>query len=244
MIRKARTDVKRLAAADKAVQEGDIPSAGLIYTRLAVRRPRTETTEAAQERLTQLRALGNQKVAVIDEKLALISQNMTVSANGSQTEPKHEDVIGMFKDYATIVRQFKNIPGLKFETHVRKQSLKPEFATIVNEPVAKQLWMLGQQQEEEGSACCAFRVYEKAAQLVPAPSARSAAARLDELKKDPQVVASVTTCRELEWCHRNYSRAERLLEFKPMEARKLFKEISRRAPRDSEVYRLARIKYQ
>jgi len=240
LMRKARADVNRLEGAEAAMQEGDISTAGLIFTRLAARRPSTKTTETAKERLAQLRELAKQEVTAIDEHLAALGQSYAQSANDPQAVPNTAEIAEAFKDYARLVRQFRNVPGINLETHVRKQSVKPHFAVVINEPSARQLWELGQQQEEEGFACCAVRVYEKAAQLVPAPSARSAVERLGVLKKDPQVVASVSICRELEWCHRTYSKAERLLEFKPTEARQLFTEIVRRAPKTSEVYRFAR----
>ena len=60
-----------------------------------------------------------------------------------------------------------------------------------------------------------------------------AAERLKELEKNPQVVAASKACRELEWCHKTYARADRLTELKPEKARELFFRVVRRSPSDS-----------
>ena len=78
-----------------------------------------------------------------------------------------------------------------------------------------------------------------AAELVPAPSAQLAGKRFAEMKEDPDILALVKVCRELQWCHATYLRAEQLAEKGSGRARQLFEQIVQRAPNDSEVYRAA-----
>ena len=151
-------------------------------------------------------------------------------------------IVVIFREYKHLVNQYGDLPkvGSKIIAHVEKLRHKPEYAAVLNELAAKSLWLLGQKHERDDHLCCAYWVYKRAAELRPAPSAVLATNRFTKLEEDQQVVASAESCRMLQWCHRAYLRAERLLELKPERATEIFAEIVSRAPEDSEVYREAR----
>jgi hypothetical protein len=98
---------------------------------------------------------------------------------------------------------------------------------------------IGQLHEENDQLCCAYRAYEKADKFQPAASAQTARSKLQKMKEDPRIVESAKACAELEWCHRTYKRAEKLLDQNPQRARELFSEIAKRSPADSSVHQEA-----
>ena len=69
LLRKADTDAKRIAAADQALAQGNVRVAGLIYVRLAVRRPASTVTEQAKQRLVKLQAEARKKLEELDKAL-------------------------------------------------------------------------------------------------------------------------------------------------------------------------------
>ena len=77
-------------------------------------------------------------------------------------------------------------------------------------------------------------------QQLPAPSAQVAQRRLEQLKADPQQVASAEACRVLQWCHLKYRTAVRVAKVKPSKAREMFEQIVQRSPADSEVHLAAK----
>ena len=171
------------------------------------------------------------------------------NADGSVLDPPVDEqaasaaadgrIIALFREYQRLINKYGALPkvGTQIHSHVEKLRHRPEYAAVLNELAAKSLWELGQRHERDDQLCCAYWVYKRAAELMPAPSAVLATNRFAELDKDPKVVASAEQCRELQWCHQAYLRAERLLELKPERAKEVFAEIVSRAPKDSEVYR-------
>jgi hypothetical protein len=151
-------------------------------------------------------------------------------------------IVVVFREYDRLAVDYGDLPkvGSQIKAHVEKLRQQPENAAVLNELAAASLWTLGQKHERDDQLCCAYWVYKRAAELVPAPSAILAKNRFTELAENHEVVASAKTCRELQWCHKAYLRAEQLLEAKPENAAELFAEIVRRAPEDSEVYREAK----
>jgi hypothetical protein len=152
------------------------------------------------------------------------------------------NIVALFRKYDALVDRYGDLPtvGTQLEAHVARLRHQPEYAAVLNEMAAAELWELGQKHERDDQLCCAYWVYKEAAELVPAPSALRAKQRFDELTNDPQVVASAETCRQVKQCHELYLRAERLVEVKPENAAELFEEIVRRAPIDSKIYREAK----
>ena len=146
-----------------------------------------------------------------------------------------------FRHYSDLAEEYECVPVVARELrrHISRQTRRPEYAAVLNEPKAKKLWESGQQHEGKGEMCCAYWVYERAARLVPAPSAHGARDRLAWMKQDPEVVASAETCKCIRECHKSYLLAERLIELRPRLAKERFAEIVDRAPDESEVHRLA-----
>lgn len=70
LLRKADTDAKRLAAADQSLAQGDVRVAGMIYVRLALRRPANPVTETAKQRVAKLRAEARKKLEELDRSLS------------------------------------------------------------------------------------------------------------------------------------------------------------------------------
>ena len=150
-------------------------------------------------------------------------------------------VLAMFRKFDRLIVEYGDLPeiGSEIKTQVTKLRNKPEYAAVLKESAAKKLWARGQKFEDDDALCCAYWVYKNAKGLLPAPSAVLASKRFAELAKDPEVVAAAERCRELQECHRLYCRAEHLSKVDRDAARKLFVEVLRCAPKDSEVYREA-----
>lgn len=254
-LQKADTDAKRLAAADSILARGDVRVAGLIYARLASTRSPSPSTEAAKQRLNQLQEQAQAKLKNLNRSLTsggayaigrdnashgTFDQPVDWHAEASSDIDRH--VLATFREYEEFVDKYGGLPGVgpKIEAHVAKLRHQPVYAAVLNEPMAKKLWNLGQKHEHDDQLCCAYWVYKEAAELKPAPSASLAANRFAELTQDPRVVESAETCRALKWCHGAYLRAEQLLSARPARAKEVFAEIVARAPEDSEVYRAAK----
>jgi len=232
LLKKAEKDAAqasaRLAAADRARQDGHIAVANLIYARVAVSGRSAEHSETARERLGSLGEEARQRIEEIDAMLA----------GQGEGESYAERVSKAFKDYHKAVREYGEVPveGQRVKRHVAQQRRKPEYAAVLNEPVAQELWRQGQEDEQKDHACCAYQVYEQAARLSPAPSALQAKKRLDEMKEDPEVVKAAKLCRELRWCHKTYKQAERLIKLKPERAKELLSQIVSRSGEDTAIH--------
>jgi hypothetical protein len=232
-LRQAKSDAKRLAAADEILAQGDVHVAILIYVRLALTRPANATTPLAKQRLAQLQADGEKKTEELDQKLEKV---VGVAAAGA--DESDSSIIGVFRQFDVLIEKYGELPrfGVQLKGHVSKLRHQDEYAVVLNEPPAAALWKLGRKFERDSHLCCAYWIYKQAAELAPAPSAALAKDRYDTMRQDEKVVASAEVCRELRWCHQAYLRAEHLLKVKPDTAKEIFAEIVRRAPEDSEVY--------
>ena len=143
--------------------------------------------------------------------------------------------IAQFDDLAD---QYGRVPviGRDIKSAAAKQRNQPQARAALFEPDAKRLWEEGQSLEAEGHVCCAYLLYEEATRKLPAPSARAASQRLEQLKADPQQVAAAEACRNLQWCHQQYRLAERVAQVAPDRAKDLFLQIVERSPADSTIH--------
>ncbi len=251
LFRSEAAGAKRLAAGDRAHDEGDIRLATMIYIRLGASRPPNASAKAAKDRLAKLAGEARQKIQAVDAALAGETSLSRVSPgesvnSASPTRLPPDTILKAFTDYDEIVSQYGKVPvaGKEITSHVRRQRQKGEYAAVLNESRAKELWELGQQYEKDDERCCAYWAYQEGARLVPAESALRAKERFEEMNKDPQLVQSAKTCRELRRCHEIYRTASMLAEVKPGRAREMYADILRRAPESSEIYRLARAEHE
>ena len=230
---------KRMEIADQAVDNASILVASIIYLRLAHNRTNPEIAKMARKQLSELTTRGRKLLNEIDVELTAGMEETGTSAADSQNRPAREQklIVGAFDQYEKLAREYSSVPQFSREakSHIARQRGRPQYARVLHEPEAKQLWILARQHEFDDETCCAFLIYRKAKTLTPAPSAVLAAERLEELAKNPQVVAASKACRELESCHKIYARAERLTELKPEKARELFFQVVRRSPSDSTI---------
>lgn len=240
-----------MAAADSSAARGDIRAAGVIYARLASRRPPNASSQTASLRLNQLRKDAQTKLDEIDLQLnsggvyISIGDNASLGTSDASVDALagiSQNILDAFRKYEDLIDQYGGLPGIgpKIEAHVAKLRRQPANAAVLNEAPARKMWDQGQQHEHNDQLCCAYWVYKEAAKLKPAPSASLAADRLAELEHDVQVVTAAETCRELKWCHGTYRLAEQLLSARPERAKELFAAIVARAPQDSEVYQAAK----
>jgi hypothetical protein len=245
------SDSARLDAADRAYQGGDVMLASRIYVSLALAREKTPGSVQARQRLDRLAADAQQKLQKIDDELAAALSGMSPSESlglnmpqdGAASDDGWSDLVqAAFDRYDQLAEDYGGVPAMKRElkSHVARQRRRPEFARVLKEPEAGTLLELARKHEREDHACCAYWVYQEAARLVPAPSARLAQERYDQMQQDPRVVAAAESCRQLQECHRLYQRAEMLAEMRPERAKELFDQIIDVAPEDSEVGRAAR----
>jgi hypothetical protein len=240
----------RLKAADEARDRGDLRTAVRLYMRLARSRPPDASTRTAQRRLTKLADEASKKLEEIDHALLKSADQPSPSdLFAKRGDPQVDRRVAAWTDtvraaselYDQLVDDYEGVPnvGSKLKAHVAHQRALPSVAVVLNEPEAKTLLETGKQHEADGHQCCAYWVYRQAARLAPAPSAREAQQRFDELEQVPNMKAMAEACREMQHCHQLYARAERVLSERPDRARELFVEVVRRAPAESDVSKAA-----
>jgi len=214
--KKAQSAALRVDAAENAYASGNVSLAAKIYASLARSRPKTQMNDTALQRLEVLAEESRQKLAETDRTLEEYAAKMSASQwkdKRSWPADLPDTIDSAFQQYEKIVDDYSAVSAVRREltSHVAKQRRHPDYSAVLNEPEAKTLLELARQHEAEKQQCCAFWVYEEASKLAPAPSARSAAARLAEMKQIPEIVAAAERCRKLQWCHRMYKLAERLV---------------------------------
>ena len=244
--KKAVKQSQRLALGDQLLQQGDIRGASVVFSRLAIARPKSNTTRTARRRGAQLGAEARTKLADLTAKLDdKRADEVDANAKGPKGYLQHqqawkETVITVFEELEQLEHNYDRVPGAK---DMRRQIIRlrrqPEYSAIIYEPKAKAVWQLGQQHEADGELCCAYFVYQKAVRLGAAPSAQRALARFEELKQDPEVVAATKQCIELRWCHRHYNVAQHIIKTNPKRAQQMLAEILQRAPRNTDIHRAA-----
>ncbi len=243
--KKAQSGALRWDAAENAHKSGNVFLAAKLYASLARSRPQTQINHRARGQLEALAEESRDKLAETDRALEESVSRMSASdwKNKHSWPANLSDTIEtVFQQYEAIVDDYGAVSAVKREliSHVGKQRRHPRYSAVLNEPEAETLLELARQHEQEDQQCCAFWIYEKASKLGPAPSAKTAAARLTEMKQAPEIVAAAERCRKLQWCHQRYKLAERLVELRPEAARGFFEEIVENSPADSEVHKAAR----
>jgi hypothetical protein len=242
--KKAQSSALRLNAAESAYTSGNVSLAAKLYASLARSRPKTQMNDTARRRLEALADESRQKLAETDRALEDYASKMSASDwkdKSSWPTGLTDTIDTAFQQYEGIVDDYSAVSSVrrKLISHVGKQRRHPDYSAVLNEPEAETLLELARQHEKEDQQCCAFWVYEQASKLAPAPSAKSAATRLAEMKQAPEIVAAAERCRKLQWCHRRYKLAERLVSARPEMARAYFEEILENSPADSEVHKAA-----
>ncbi len=251
LMRHALTDARRLDAADTTRSEGEVGVATRIYLRLALGARHPDVRTAAKERLEELTAECDEKIAEVGHQLAQALEAAHPSAEifsftkGEEALPSGESpseiIIDAFDSYQELVQQYGYLPnkGREVRSWLARERAKPEYAVVLNEEEALDWWLEGQEYEESNELCCAYHMYERGTRLLPAPSAVAASARLESMRENPTIVEAARRCAELQWCDVMYTRAARLLEVRPERAHELYVAITHRAPDDSPVYEAA-----
>lgn len=242
---KARNGAIRLDAAENAYANDNIYLAAKLYASLVRSRPKTPVNDKALQRLQALADEARQKLAETDKTLEQCASRMSASDwkyKESWPADLPEKINHAFLQYEQIVDQYGAVSAVRSElkSHVTTQRQHPYYSAVLNEPEANTLLELARQHEKNDQVCCAFWVYEDASELAPAPSAKVAAHRLAEMKRDPEIVAAAERCRKLQWCHRHYNHAENLAKVRPEKAKEYYQEILENSPADSEIHKAAR----
>jgi hypothetical protein len=240
----AQNSTLRLAAADKARARGDILLAARIYNSLARSQAKNAAGKAARQKLAGLAEEARRKLAQTDSTLETVGREMSPSDwryTDHWSADLQQTVMAAFREYETIVDNYGAVASVKreLEVHLTRQRRHPEYSTVLNEPEAEALLQLARQHEEEDQQCCAYWVYEEAAKLEPAPSARVAARRYAEMNRNAETVAAAEQCRQLQWCHRKYKVADQLVDHRPDDAREWFTKIADLSPPDTEIHQAA-----
>lgn len=219
----------RLAAADRALAEGKRTVAINLYLQLAASRSRTTFTNTARERIATLQSEARQQHDALQERLS------------SSLSQQPEKVASIFVEYRALANEYARLPEVRKEIkrQLNRHRRDPAVTAILNEPAAAQLVAEAVQMESQGQICCAYQCYLEAEKLLPAASAVSARDRLAELTTNPQVVADAQRCADLQWCHRKFQQAERLVADHPEKARELFAQILLRAAPDTTIHNAA-----
>jgi len=237
--RKAIANQKLWDIAFAAEASGDLQGATQVYRDLALARPATSVTKLAQERLADLQGQADRKFQAIEDQLKQISGIGTALR---RVELDEEMVIHLFGELDSLALEYAGVATVDSRIQSRLNGLRkvPQFAAVLQEPAASDLWKLGQGYEGNQQRCCAVQVYEQAAALAPAPSARLAIARLAILKKDEKVVAEARLCQNLQLCHEKFRHAQAIRASNPGRAREYLAEIIELAPADTSIYLAAR----
>lgn len=235
LMREAQSDAVRLNIADQARGKGDNKVAGRIYLGLAVSRLATPATVTAKQRLAELDQEARDRLADIQRRLA---EWRSQSPGEMLESPSLAQLAQYIAEFDDLADQYGRIPkiGRDITSALAKERNQPQARAALSEPDAKRLWEEGQSLEAEGHVCCAYLLYEEAARKSPAPSARTAAQRLAELRADPRNMIAAESCRTLQWCHQQYRLAERVASENPTRAKELFAQILERAPPDSTIH--------
>jgi hypothetical protein len=235
LMKEAQSDAVRLNIADAARAKGDNETACRIYLNLAGSRLANPATVTAKDRLTELDKEARQKWADVESRLG---QWRSLSPSEELETESLVQLAQCIADFDDLADQYGRVPtvGRDLKKAVAKQRNLPQARAAIFEPDAKSLWEQGQKLEAEGHVCCAYLLYEEAARKLPAPSARAAHRRLEQLKADPENVTAAESCRNMQWCHQQYRLAERLVKDAPERAKELFAQIVQRAPADSTIY--------
>jgi hypothetical protein len=246
LLREAASDARRLALAERAIQAGEVSVAGRLLANVSLSRADVKSAGKARQQLAEIQKQGRSDLKAIDDALAggiLLpiddaAEDAFPSVGIEPRDSPDAAVLSAFAAYDRLARKYAGVPqvGDEIRRHVSKQRRQPEYAAVLNEREARELWDVAQHHESTKELCCAYLAYEAASRLAPAPSAERALARFVELTNDKTVVASAKSCRELKWCHAAFRRAELLNKVKPDAARSLFAQIIQRAPDDSSVH--------
>jgi hypothetical protein len=239
--RRAVANAKLWEVAQAADKEGDLPAASRIYQRLALRRPATDVTKPAQERLAEIQAAADVKLKALEDQLAELRGGRGSGAL-QRVDLDAEKVTQVFSDLDALALEYAGVATVDSKIEAKQTQLRkvPQFAAILQEPTAAELWAMGSRYEKQQQACCAMQVYEQAAALLPAPSAKLAGKRLRELETDEAVVASARRCRTLQLCHENFEQATALKTARPERAREILVKIVEVAPPETSIHRAAR----
>ena len=222
-VRKAKNNQLRMKYGAQARQEGKMRLAATLYMRVALTVPHDKNHAAAKKALGEMADEGRKAMKAAED---LLTEGKTVEA---------------FERLDYLKWAYEDVPRVNHEIAERVNKLHgdPRYQAALNEPQAAKLLADGRKHEHDNEACCAYLNYEAATELLPAASAKQAAERLAELKKDPEVVAAAEECRCLRKCHHTFHTAELLKKSVPNRAEELFKQILAESPRDSEVHRCA-----
>lgn len=238
--RRAEADEKQFEAAQQAESEGDLAAASMLYQRLALRRPASSTTTTARDKLKEIQTVALGKLKALEDELTQIKRPegtpfAPVQLDGEKVTKSFQQLDALLLEYAGVA----TVEG-RIQDRIRQLRGDGKFAAVLQEPPAAELWKLGQSYEQQQQSCCAVLVYEQAAALSPAPTAKLARARLKELERDATVMASVKRCRTLQLCHEKFRKAEQLKKLHPDEAREHLARILEMAPADTSIHRAAR----
>jgi hypothetical protein len=235
LMREAQSDAMRLNIADAARAKGDNQAACRIYLKLAGQRTENPANAAARTRLSELDKEARQKLAEVEQRLAEWDR---ISPSEELEADSLAQLAQCVADFDVLADQYGRVPaaGRDIKTALTKQRNRPQVRAALSEPDAKQLWDDAQALEAQGQICCAFLLYEESLPMLPAPSARAAHQRLEQLKADPQNIVAAEACRNMQWCHQQYRLAERVAQVAPERARELFVQIVERSPADSTIH--------
>jgi hypothetical protein len=213
--------------------------ASRLYLKVAKNRYPNQFTLTARARLGELEEEGRSKLTDMETRFARLDN---VSPGEQSIDESLAETTRLFAEFKGLEEQYGRVPkaGRAITSSLNKQRRRPRVKAALCEPEAARLWQQGQELEAEGQVCCAFLIYEKALRELPAPSARLAEERLNELCQDPNNIESAEACRNLQWCHQKYRLAKLMARQQPQKARGLFAQIVDRAPAESEVHQAAK----
>lgn len=238
--RRAAVDGKQFAVAQQAESEGDLAAASMLYQRLALRRPASSITISAREKLKAIQTVALGKLKSLEDELS--PTNEPAGTPLQQIELDSGQITKIFEQLDALLLEYAGVATVEGRIQDRVNHLRGNgmYAAVLQEPPAAELWKLGQSYEQQQQTCCAVLVYEQAAALSPAPTAKLARARLKELERDAAVMASVKRCRDLQLCHEKFRKAELLKKLHPDEAREHLARILELAPAETSIHQAAR----
>jgi hypothetical protein len=199
-------------------------------------------TQTAQQRLNRIQGDAQQKLQALEDELNSLSGRSRLPSALKSAQIDADEVKKIFAAMDKLAIDYSGVSSIADKIRAKSDQLRKQrqFAAVLQEPVAAELWKIGQKHEEQQQLCCAYNVYEEAARLAPAPSGEQAKARLAILGADATIITDARRCHNLQLCHEKFRKAQAIKGALPERAREYLAQILEIAPPNTSVHKAAR----
>jgi len=127
-----------IGLAQQAEQTGDVKVAARLYQRVALSRPRTEVTVAAQQRLSQIQGMAFSRLQSLEDQLNALVGKGSVPSALQAAKIDQQKVSDIFADLDKLALEYAGADSIqnKIEERTEKLRRQKQFAAILQEPTA------------------------------------------------------------------------------------------------------------